>query len=84
MVPIQHIKGPMDVIPQYKSVQAGRPTGYALNTPGVVGSASVLDDSSRLKYKDGNVYVPNPQVNGVFFFLNQTWDRIMDRSFVLN
>lgn len=61
-------------IPQYKSLQAGSPTGfgnftspsgYTLNTPGVVGSVSGLDDSSRIKYKDGNmnVYVPNPQVN---------------------
>ncbi|XP_076953391.1 uncharacterized protein LOC143627459 [Bidens hawaiensis] len=57
-------------IPQYKSVQAATPTGfgnfttptgYALNTPGVVGSGSGLEDSARIKYKDGNVYVPNPQ-----------------------
>ncbi|KAK1434229.1 hypothetical protein QVD17_11148 [Tagetes erecta] len=66
-------------IPQYKSVQAGSPTGfgnftsptgYALNTPGVVGSASVLDDSSRLKYKDGNVYVPNPQAETSELWMN--------------
>ena len=38
------------------------PTGYAINAPGVVGSATGLEDSSRLKYKDGNIYVPNPQV----------------------
>ncbi|XP_021640880.2 uncharacterized protein LOC110635754 isoform X2 [Hevea brasiliensis] len=37
------------------------PTGYAINTPGVVGSATGLEDSSRIKYKDGNLYVPNPQ-----------------------
>ncbi|KAL8230269.1 hypothetical protein R6Q57_000047 [Mikania cordata] len=66
-------------IPQYKSVQAGSPTGfgnftsptgYALNTPGVVGSASGLDDSSRLKYKDGNVYVPNPQAETSELWMN--------------
>ncbi|EEF41015.1 uncharacterized protein LOC8284671 isoform X2 [Ricinus communis] len=37
------------------------PTGYAINAPGVVGSATGLEDSSRMKYKDGNLYVPNPQ-----------------------
>ncbi|KAI3727347.1 hypothetical protein L1987_67160 [Smallanthus sonchifolius] len=66
-------------IPQYKSVQTGSPTGfgnftsptgYALNTPGVVGSASGLDDSSRLKYKDGNVYVPNPQAETSELWMN--------------
>lgn len=66
-------------IPQYKSLQTGSPTGfgnftsptgYALNTPGVVGSASGLDDSSRLKYKDGNVYVPNPQAETSELWMN--------------
>lgn len=59
-------------IQQYKPVPAGSPTGfgnfaspagYAINAPGVVGSAAGLEDSSRLKYKDGNLYVPNPQVH---------------------
>ncbi|KAK9066165.1 hypothetical protein SSX86_013486 [Deinandra increscens subsp. villosa] len=66
-------------IPQYKSVQAGSPTGfgnftsptgYPLNNPGVVGGASGLDDSSRLKYKDGNVYVPNPQAETSELWMN--------------
>lgn len=66
-------------IPQYKSLQAGSPTGfgnftsptgYTLNTPGVVGSASGLDDSSRLKYKDGNIYVPNPQAETSELWMN--------------
>ncbi|RVW52048.1 hypothetical protein CK203_079589 [Vitis vinifera] len=57
-------------IQQLKPVPAGsptgfgnftNPTGYAINAPGVVGSATGLEDSSRLKYKDGNIYVPNPQ-----------------------
>ncbi|KAL6961791.1 hypothetical protein U1Q18_045761 [Sarracenia purpurea var. burkii] len=39
------------------------PTGYAINAPGAVGSAVGLEDSSRLKYKDGNLYVSNPQVH---------------------
>nr|XP_011467415.1 PREDICTED: uncharacterized protein LOC101293990 isoform X2 [Fragaria vesca subsp. vesca] len=37
------------------------PAGYAMNAPGVVGGATGLEDSSRMKYKDGNLYVPNPQ-----------------------
>ncbi|GJY13196.1 hypothetical protein Tco_0382505 [Tanacetum coccineum] len=65
-------------IPQFKSIQGGSPTGfgnftspngYTLN-PGVVGSASGLDDSSRLKYKDGNVYVPNPQAETSELWMN--------------
>lgn len=60
---------------QYKAVPTGSqtgfgsftsPTGYAMNAPGVIGSAAGLDDSTRLKYKDGNLYVPNPQVNVSF------------------
>nr|GFB94454.1 GBF-interacting protein 1-like isoform X4 [Tanacetum cinerariifolium] len=65
-------------IPQFKSIQGGSPTGfgnftspngYTLN-PGVVGSASGLDDSSRLKYKDGNIYVPNPQAETSELWMN--------------
>lgn len=61
-------------IQQFKPIPAGSaagfgtfssPAGYAMNAPGVVGGAAGLDDSSRLKYKDGNLYVPNPQVNYV-------------------
>ncbi|XP_021716508.1 GBF-interacting protein 1-like [Chenopodium quinoa] len=37
------------------------PSGYAINAPGVVGGPTGLDDSSRMKYKDNNLYVPNPQ-----------------------
>uniref|UniRef100_A0A2P2LA64 Uncharacterized protein LOC105631409 isoform X2 n=1 Tax=Rhizophora mucronata TaxID=61149 RepID=A0A2P2LA64_RHIMU len=37
------------------------PTGYAINAPGVVGSANGLEDSSRIKYKDSSLYVPNQQ-----------------------
>ncbi|GAB4842608.1 hypothetical protein Ancab_012583 [Ancistrocladus abbreviatus] len=57
-------------VQQFKPVPAGSPTGfgsfssptgYAMNTPGGVGGAAGLDDSSRIKYKDGNLYVPNPQ-----------------------
>lgn len=57
-------------VQQFKPVPAGsptgfgnfaNPTGYAMITPGVVGGATALEDSSRVKYKD-NLYVPNPQV----------------------
>ncbi|KAK3220370.1 hypothetical protein Dsin_014340 [Dipteronia sinensis] len=57
-------------IQQFKPVPPGNPTGfgnftspagYAINAPGVVGSATGLEDSSRMKYKDNNLYVPNPQ-----------------------
>ncbi|KAK9923712.1 hypothetical protein M0R45_032114 [Rubus argutus] len=57
-------------VQQFKPVPAGSPTGfgnftnpagYAMNAPGVVGGATGLEDSSRMKYKDGNLYVPNPQ-----------------------
>ncbi|KAK8618699.1 hypothetical protein V6N13_132682 [Hibiscus sabdariffa] len=57
-------------IQQFKPVPAGNPTGfgnftgpsgYAINAPGVVGSATGLEDSSRTKYKDGNIYVQNQQ-----------------------
>lgn len=37
------------------------PPGYAINAPGVVGGPTGANDSSRLKYKDSNLYVPNPQ-----------------------
>ncbi|KAL3511638.1 hypothetical protein ACH5RR_024355 [Cinchona calisaya] len=66
-------------IQQFKPVPAGSatgfgnftsPTGYAVNTPGVVGNATGLEDSSRLKYKDGNLYVPNPQAETSEIWMN--------------
>lgn len=65
-------------IQQFKPLPSGSPTGfgsftspngYPINTPGVVGSAIGLEDSSRLKYKDGNLYVSNPQVTIYFSML---------------
>ena len=67
-------------IQQFKPVPSGSPTGfasfanptggYAINAPpGVVGGATGLEDSSRLKYKDGNLYVPNPQVTSASLWL---------------
>ncbi|KAF5175294.1 putative dentin sialophosphoprotein [Thalictrum thalictroides] len=55
---------------QYKPIPPGaptgfgsysNPTGYALNGPGTVGGATGLEDPTRMKYKDGNLYVPSPQ-----------------------
>ena len=63
-------------IQQFKPVPAGSstgfgnfhsPTGYAINAPGVVGSATGIEDSSRLKYKDGNLYIPNQQVKILYY-----------------
>ncbi|KAF8096633.1 hypothetical protein N665_0305s0053 [Sinapis alba] len=57
-------------IQQFKPVPTGGPTGfgtynnpggYQINSPNVVGNAMGLEDPSRMKYKDGNIYVPNPQ-----------------------
>lgn len=57
-------------VQQFKPFPAGSPTGfgnlanpsgYAINAPGVVGGPTSLDDTSRIKYKDSNLYVPNPQ-----------------------
>lgn len=59
-------------VQQYKPVTAPTPTGFGtfpnpngyampMPTPGGVGGAAGLEDSSRLKYKDSNLYVPNPQ-----------------------
>lgn len=63
-------------IQQYKPVPAGNPAGFgnfnnpagfAMNAPGVVGGATGLEDSSRIKYKDGNLYVPNAQVSNYHY-----------------
>ncbi|CAL0308702.1 unnamed protein product [Lupinus luteus] len=56
-------------VQQFKPVPAGNPTGfgnyanptgYTMMSPGMVGGATTLEDSSRVKYRD-NLYVPNPQ-----------------------
>ncbi|KAG7600558.1 UBA-like superfamily [Arabidopsis suecica] len=49
-------------IQPFKQVSTGGPTGFGtFNKPNVVGNAPGYEDSSRTKYKDVNVYVPNPQ-----------------------
>ncbi|KAH9665140.1 hypothetical protein KPL70_020228 [Citrus sinensis] len=59
-------------IQQFKPVPTASPTGfgnftspagYAINAPSVVGSVTGLEDSSRMKYKDGNLYVSNQQAD---------------------
>ncbi|XP_022853197.1 uncharacterized protein LOC111374710 isoform X4 [Olea europaea var. sylvestris] len=66
-------------VQQFKPVPTGSPTGfgnftspsgYAINTPGVVGSATGHEDSSRLKYKDNNLYVPNAQAETSGMWIN--------------
>lgn len=63
-------------VQQFKPYPVGSPTGfgnmqnpngYAINAPGVVGGPTGLDDSSRIKYKDNNLYVPNPQVIRLYY-----------------
>ncbi|KAF6151126.1 hypothetical protein GIB67_002378 [Kingdonia uniflora] len=55
---------------QYKPFPGVTPTGfgsytngagYAVNAQGTVGGATSLEDSTRIKYKEGNLYAPNPQ-----------------------
>jgi len=55
---------------QYKPVPAGshtaygnyaNPTGFTISPAGSVGGATGLEDATRIKYKDNNLYVPNPQ-----------------------
>ncbi|CAK9162213.1 unnamed protein product, partial [Ilex paraguariensis] len=64
---------------QFKPVPTGSPTGfgsftsptgYCMNAPGGVGNATGLEDSSRLKYKDGNLYVPNQQAETSEIWMN--------------
>ncbi|XP_074375771.1 uncharacterized protein LOC141717548 isoform X2 [Apium graveolens] len=65
-------------IQQFKPVPTGSqtgfgnftsPNGYTINAPGV-GSATGLEDSSRLKFKDGNLYVSNPQAETSEIWMN--------------
>ncbi|KAI4386938.1 hypothetical protein MLD38_004811 [Melastoma candidum] len=72
MVPYRQFISPVYMSPMaLPSYSGGSPTvfanfanhtGYSMNSAGVVGNAPGLDDSSRVKYKDGNLYIPNPQV----------------------
>ncbi|KAL8098858.1 uncharacterized protein LOC141683832 isoform X2 [Apium graveolens] len=65
-------------IQQFKQVPTGSPNGfgnfagpngYAINAPS--GSATGREDSSRMKYKDGNLYVPNPQAETSEIWMSQ-------------
>lgn len=75
-------------IQQFKPVPTASPTGfgnftspagYAINAPSVVGSVSGLEDSSRMKYKDGNLYVSNQQVK---HFCHFKWFYILQIKYV--
>ncbi|CAN6455653.1 unnamed protein product [Victoria cruziana] len=37
------------------------PAGYAVTTPMTLGGSTGVDDVSRIKYKENNLYIPNPQ-----------------------
>ncbi|CAN6172943.1 unnamed protein product [Urochloa humidicola] len=58
-------------VSQYKAVPTGNPSGYGnythpagftIGSPGVIGAAVGVDDVSRMKYKDNNIYASTPQV----------------------
>ncbi|KAI4325351.1 hypothetical protein MLD38_030760 [Melastoma candidum] len=64
---------------QFKPVPGSSPTGfgnfvnhvgYSVNSAGIVGNAARIDDSSRVKYKDSNLYIPNPQ-HSIFYHNNE-------------
>lgn len=56
---------------QYKSIPVGSPTGYGnyanpagfTISPGTIGSATGLEDATRIKYKENNLYIPAPQAD---------------------
>lgn len=56
--------------PQYKPLPAGSSTAYgnyptpaafAIGTPSPIGGPTALEDMTRIKFKDNNLYVPNQQ-----------------------
>lgn len=54
---------------QYKPVPIASPTGYGnyanpagFTIPGTLGSATGLEEVTRIKYKENSLYVPTPQV----------------------
>ncbi|XXG51371.1 hypothetical protein AAC387_Pa02g5160 [Persea americana] len=57
---------------QYKPVPAVGPTGYGnyanpagytMNAPGTINNTVGIEDASRIKYKDGNLYIPKLQAD---------------------
>ncbi|XP_038985332.1 GBF-interacting protein 1-like isoform X2 [Phoenix dactylifera] len=57
---------------QYKPVPTGSPTGYGnyanpagftISSPGTLGSATGLEDMTRIKYKENSLYIPTPQAD---------------------
>lgn len=64
---------------QYKQVFQGTPAGYGgyANhngypvSNGVIGSTGAIEDANMNKYKDNNLYAPNPQVlRNLFWTIN--------------
>nr|XP_018679714.1 PREDICTED: uncharacterized protein LOC103979312 isoform X9 [Musa acuminata subsp. malaccensis] len=57
---------------QYRPIAAGNPTGcgtytnpasFAISFPGAVSNTTSQEDLNSVKYKDNNVFVPNPQLD---------------------
>ncbi|XP_020090770.1 uncharacterized protein LOC109711862 isoform X3 [Ananas comosus] len=53
---------------QYKSAPSGtgygnytHPAGFTISSPGAFGGTTGLEEMARVKFKDNNLYVPNPQ-----------------------
>ncbi|CAN8288034.1 unnamed protein product [Cochlearia groenlandica] len=62
-------------IQQFKPVPTGGPAGFGtFNNPNgyQISNAPGYEDSSRMKYKDGNVYVPNPQTETSEIWMQNT------------
>lgn len=66
-----HILASKCATTQYKPIAAGNPTGcgtytnpasFAISFPGAVSNTTSQEDLNSVKYKDNNVFVPNPQV----------------------
>ncbi|XP_064956283.1 uncharacterized protein LOC135584520 isoform X10 [Musa acuminata AAA Group] len=67
-----HILASKCATTQYKPIAAGNPTGcgtytnpasFAISFPGAVSSTTSQEDLNSVKYKDNNVFVPNPQLD---------------------
>ncbi|XP_065000562.1 uncharacterized protein LOC103979312 isoform X3 [Musa acuminata AAA Group] len=67
-----HILASKCATTQYKPIAAGNPTGcgtytnpasFAISFPGAVSNTTSQEDLNSVKYKDNNVFVPNPQLD---------------------
>ncbi|CAL9048481.1 unnamed protein product [Musa banksii] len=67
-----HILASKCATTQYKPIAAGNPTrcgtytnpaSFAISFPGAVSNTTSQEDLNSVKYKDNNVFVPNPQLD---------------------